>query len=334
MLAVLLQWDYGRKSRGESLENICFLPAISALVEKVDVFWYDDLLDNSQLLQNRLKDRICTIRPDLVFFLPLSEEFPPEFVKEISSKVPTFCWFGDDQWRFDSYTFRYAHCFSHVSTTDPRSIKKYNAIGIDPILTQWAAHRLSSDTTPLRYDRQYRYDVSFIGGANRYRKWFIDFLAASGVTVECFGSGWSNGRVDFIEMEDIFRTSRINLNLSNSVNHDLRFVFGGLANVVSFLRSPKRVEQMKARNFEIPLAGGFELTNFVPGLDFYFRIGEEIGIYSTPDDCVSQIRYYLDATERREQIAWAGYVRAMNEHTYEHRLQAIFSRIWDPSKEL
>ena len=118
-------------------------------------------------------------------------------------------------------------------------------------------------------------------------------LADIGIPVACFGAGWTNGRVDNESMELIFRASRINLNISNSVSHDLRFVLSGPRNFLHYLRSPKRVEQMKARNFEIPLAGGFQLTNYVPCLERYLTIGNEVTIYSTPEECAGQIRYFL-----------------------------------------
>jgi spore maturation protein CgeB len=328
VVAVMLQWDYGQQARGESLEKACFFPALSASVERLEVLWYDALLNDREALQRALQELVDRVRPDLVFFLPLAEEFSPDFLRELSRQTPTFSWFGDDQWRFDSYSARYAPCFSHVSTTDPWSVKKYGAIGIQPILTQWAAQPLAGGVSLPAGDEPYRYDVSFVGGANRYRRWFVRHLASHGVRVACFGAGWDNGRVDFAEMLEIFRTSRINLNISNSVNPDVRFIVGGLRNLVSYLRSPKRVEQIKARNFEIPLAGGFQLSNYVPGLERYLRIGEEVAIYSTPDDCISQVQYYLEEVQEREQIARSGSRRAAHEHTYTHRLAQIFTRIW------
>ncbi len=46
-----------------------------------------------------------------------------------------------------------------------------------------------------------------------------------GINVSVFGIGWPNGQVSSDEMNDIFMNSRINLNISNSENHDLRYAF-------------------------------------------------------------------------------------------------------------
>ncbi|MBC8017836.1 MAG: hypothetical protein H7X83_04855, partial [Verrucomicrobia bacterium] len=101
VVAVLLQWDYAQQSRGESLEKACFYPALSESVERVEVLWYDSLLNDREALQQALQELVKRVQPDLVFFVPLAEEFSPVFLQELSRQTPTYSWFGDDQWRFD-----------------------------------------------------------------------------------------------------------------------------------------------------------------------------------------------------------------------------------------
>ena len=129
-------------------------------------------------------------------------------------------------------------------------------------------------------------------------------------------------------MNRIFHRSRINLNLSNSVSQDIRFIFSSFRSVVNYLRSPKRAEQIKARNFEIPLAGGFQLTNYVAGLERCLKIGEEVAVFSSPEECAQQVHYYLGNEQERASIRLAGNLRAEKEHTYEARLRGILAEIW------
>lgn len=328
VLAIFLEWDYGVKSRGESLEKASFLPALSALVRSVEVLWIDQLLHDPKKLREALLEAAQRIRPDLIVCIPLREEISPQTFAELRQNFTVYAWFGDDQWRFDEYTSRFAPCFTHVSTTDPWSVARYRRLGIEPILTQWAAQPFSSHVGPLQPGEEYRYDVSFVGGANRYRRWFIEQLKRRGIVVECFGAGWPNGRVSYQQIEQIFRKSRINLNISNSVNNDIRFIFGSPYNFLSYVRSEKRVEQMKARNFEINVAGGFQLTNYVAGLERYFHIGQQVAIYTTPEDCCKQIEYYLDDAAGREAIATDGYRYAVANHTYMNRFDTILKKIW------
>ena len=91
------------------------------------------------------------------------------------SKYITINWFGDDTWRFEDFTSLYAPFFTYCITTDKFSISKYKNLGITKvILSQWAAidDENFSKIAPLPF----KHEVSFIGGYNRYRAWFIKKL--------------------------------------------------------------------------------------------------------------------------------------------------------------
>jgi spore maturation protein CgeB len=126
----------------------------------------------------------------------------------------------------------------------------------------------------------------------------------------------------------VFRSSRINLNLSNSFvpKPSLRMRLGALARGQAIDRSPRR-SQIKGRTFEVPGSGGFLLTERVPHLEEYFEIGEEIAAYSTTDELIEQVRHWLSHPEERAAVAEAGYRRVRAEHTYDHRFAEIFRRM-------
>jgi spore maturation protein CgeB len=83
-------------------------------------------------------------------------------------------------------------------------------------------------------------------------------------------------------------------------------------------------KQVKARVFDIPACRGFLLTEDAPGLDQYYRIGKEIEAFTTIDEAVEKIGYYLDDEEARRSIAEAGYRRTLSEHTYQSRFKRLF----------
>lgn len=78
-------------------------------------------------------------------------------------------------------------------------------------------------------------------------------------------------------------------------------------------------------NFKIPAFGGFQLTNYIPFLEDYLDIGEEVAVYSSFEDLLLKIRYYLENESIRSKIAFNGYKKTIQEHTYLHRLKKIFS---------
>jgi spore maturation protein CgeB len=84
-------------------------------------------------------------------------------------------------------------------------------------------------------------------------------------------------------------------------------------------------DQIKLRNFEIPGCGGFTLSGKADNLDEYYVDGKEIATFSSLDDLIGKINYYLEYDEERKNIAEAGYKRTLKEHTYMHRFNEIFS---------
>src|SRR3990167_2661411 len=327
ILLVGMQWDYCKSERGVSWDKLVFFEILKKLVGRVEPFWFDEYLEKKGQLQIDLIKRAGEIKPDLVFFLTYSDQFTTETLDELKNNYMTYAWFGDDQWRFDSYSSRYAPHFTYISTTDPWSVQRHKKIGVNPILTQWAAQPFSENMGTLREDESYEFEVSFIGGFNKVRKWFVKMLGEKGIKVECFGVGWPNGQVSFERMAQIFRKSMINLNISNSASSDIRFVLSSPKCFIHYLRNPKRAEQIKARNFEIPLAGGFQLSNYVPGLEKYLKIGDEIAVYNTPEECAQQVEYYLANEEIRREIITKSHERTKNEHTYLHRVEGILREI-------
>lgn len=327
ILAVFMEWDYCDPKRGPSMDKEYFFKNLAKLVTRVEPFWYDSYVNDIPKLQEMLVEKAKACDPDLIFFVPYRDEFLPETLDFLKKRWPTFAWFGDDTWRFESYASKMAPHFSHVGTTDPFSVFKYEKLGISPILTQWAAQLNNPDLGPLP-PVAYDYNISFVGGYNRYRAWYIAQLRRAGLEVKCFGAGWPAGKVSFLEMDGIFRKTRINLNLSNSVTQDIRFILSSPRAAINYLRSPKRAEQIKARNFEIPLAGGFQLTNYVAGLERYLRIGEEVAVFSSPEECALQIKYYLANEAERMSILLAGTRRTEQEHTYTARFKKILETLW------
>ena len=103
------------------------------------------------------------------------------------------------------------------------------------------------------------------------------------------------------EIPDIMRNSVISLNFSNSRGDN----------------------QIKARTFEVPGAGGFLLTDAAEGLDQFYRPDKEIAVFSGTDDLAGKILHFLSHSAERDAIARSGYERTRREHTYEQRMTDV-----------
>jgi spore maturation protein CgeB len=140
-------------------------------------------------------------------------------------------------------------------------------------------------------------------------------------------------------MEDIFLTSKINLNISNSISYDIRYLLHNPKNIISLLKSfvragSKNISQTKARIFEIPVRGGFELTEYVPSLEDYFDIGKNIVCYCSVDEASLLINYYLKNDLEREKIKIKSVEHARKNHTYKNRTIQFMQKVEKIYKEI
>ncbi|WP_333804539.1 CgeB family protein [Sulfurospirillum sp.] len=326
ILYVDLKYDYGIKERGRNIiGQDGFINSLQILGHIVETFYYDDYLSGDlKKLQEDLKNKADRLLPDLIFFSLFQEQFEIETLNYLKSRFTTINWFGDDQWRFDSFTSHYAPYFTYCVTTDKFSITKYKALGQNNIIySQWAA--INNHQIPEFSG--YLYDVSFVGGFHPYRKWFIETLQKRGLHVKVFGNGWENGSLSAEAMNRVFANSKINLNLSNSNSFDLRYLLSHWKALPLLMRSKKSASQIKARNFEIPYFNGFQLTDYVPCIEDYFDIGKEIVCYKDVDEAELLIRYYLENNEERENIKNSSHNRSVLEHGYIHRLRMVLDQI-------
>ncbi|WP_417336309.1 CgeB family protein [Halobacteriovorax marinus] len=315
-------FENSEKSKGESLNKKAFYSNFLEMGYEVHPVWYDYQYDN---LQDEILKEADRSQPDMIFFILQTDQIEHETLKSLKEKGYFMVnFFGDDQWRFDNYSKYYANYFNACITTDKFSIEKYLSLGQKNIIRgQWASLESHCEYKNIEYS----YEVSFIGGACAYRSWFVKGLERRGIKVNCFGDRWENGRVSYDEMEKIFSSTKINLNISNSTQYDLRYLLASPRNLINTLRSPKNVSQTKARFFEIPTQGGFQLAEYVPSLEDYFAIGNEISCYKDIDEAALLIKYYLSHDKERESIKEAGVKRARLQHTYRHRIESFMSQI-------
>jgi spore maturation protein CgeB len=358
ILYVASKYDYGKIEQGLSFEHYNFYEFFRGSGHDVTYF---DSLGSFERLGRQTADRslmevVQSERPDLMFSVLFTEELNPSIVRHISehTDTTTLNWFCDDHWRFEDFSQHWAPCFNWVVTTARSAIEKYERIGYHNVIkSQWGCN----DFLYRKLDLPFRFDVSFVGQPHGDRRRIISELQKAGIQVDVFGTGWGSGRIAQDEMIRVFNQSRINLNLSNaSVAPDAaapavrppawllssleRVPFGasirqhgrafadrvaGAASGSS--KSAAYVQQIKARNFEVPGCGGFLLTGEAEDLQSYYDIGHEIACFDGTRDLVDKIKYYLSHEDERKAMAQAGYERTLRDHTYGARFGEIFSRI-------
>jgi spore maturation protein CgeB len=77
------------------------------------------------------------------------------------------------------------------------------------------------------------------------------------------------------------------------------------------------------REFKIPASGGFQISDYISGMERYFDIGREIIIAKNPQEWFSKIDYYLNHPKERIDIQKRGTERTLKEHTYHNRVEQM-----------
>jgi spore maturation protein CgeB len=325
IILVAMLYDYGIEERGYSFEYYNFYQPLKEMYGDVQMFDFMTLFKKKgkQSMNQELLSLVKESKPDLVMFSLYTNQFIPEIVDDLRKYTKTLCFFHDDGWRVEFSRF-WARYFDWFTTPDSHRVHEYRHLGYNnAVYFQYACN----PAIYKRLDLPKKHEVSFVGGTHPYRKWFIKKLKQAGIQVYAAGSGWPTGHLTQDEMIRVINQSKINLNLSNSISWDLRYLLSSPRSIYNTLRSPKNVEQMKARPFEINGCGGFQLSYYVDGLEHCYEIGQEIVVYLDVDDLISKVKYYLTYDDERETIAHRGYQRTLAEHTYAQRFQSVFARM-------
>ncbi len=243
-------------------------------------------------------------KPDYVFYITYRDEISMKTLKILGKEGHKVVgWFSDDHWRFDKYSKFLAKNLFCAITTSKEALVKYKKNNLSVIKSQWASnpkyyHPVSSDMN---------YDVSFVGQKYSPRDEIFEYLKKNNISVDIFGRGW-NVYLPFEKIVEVFSNSKININISSS--------------------SPcPEIKQIKGRIFEVPMCGGFLLTDYVDELETYFDIGKEIVCYDDKEDLVRKIKYYLKNDSERKEIAASGYRAVLERNTWDKRLYNIFEAL-------
>jgi spore maturation protein CgeB len=309
ILCAFGKYQYGDTGRGVGIEYEAFIPALQRLGHEVRHFetWDRSLYLTYAHLNHALLADVRKFHPEVIFTVQRDYEIWSETLTVIRrwGEAALVTWTTDDSFKFNSISKYIGRYYDAISTTYDYRVPDYKEAGIEGVyFTQWAAnsHWLNP---PMPADKC-KHGVSFIGASYGARAAVVEKLKLAGIRVECFGFGWPNGSISTDEIPAVMRNSVISLNFSAGFRSDQ-----GNAN------------QIKARTFEVPGAGGFLLTDPAPGMGEVYNIGLEIEVFSNYVELERKIRYYLEHLDERDRVAQAGYLRTACEHTYEKRLEGL-----------
>jgi len=287
------------------------------------------IAENRPRLGRELLAQVRSAQPRLLFTYFYDACVEAAALDEIRSLgVTTVNWFCNASYQLDLVRTIAPH-YDWCLVPERFRLDDYRALGARPIYCQEAAN-------PRRYrprDVPLEFDVAFAGQCYADRPDIVRWLRENGVDVRVWGPRWEHhvahrsrnpfrwfskprglpaGSVGGVLSDDalvaLYSRARINLGFAT----------------VGETHHAVRISQVRLRDFEVPMSGGFYLAEHSDELADFFTPGVEIETWRTRDELLDKCRYYLARDHERRRIAAAGRDRALREHTWEHRFTAAF----------
>lgn len=247
--------------------------------------------------------------------------------------IKTAIWFTDDPYYTD-WTVDFSLHYDYVFTLEINCVSLYKEIGCRHV------YYLPFGVNPKVFypkpvNSSFRTDLCFIGTAYWNRVKYIDKLASFLSAKKLLISGWWWDRLkqyellknqirldDWLTSEETasyYNGASMVVNLhrrsdDDSINHNGR-------KIPAFSINP--------RAFEINGCNTLQLIDFRHELVKYYVPGEEIVVYSSPEELQDRIFYYSQHEEERREIAYRGFERTLRDHTYRKRLDEMLDVIFE-----
>ncbi|MEK8131258.1 DUF3880 domain-containing protein [Paenibacillus filicis] len=266
-------------------------------------------------------------RPDLMIVLNGLHVFPGDHLEQVdcvrSLGIRTVIWFADDPY-FTNFTAAIAQRYDTVVTHEQSCVPFYEQAGC----AQVHYLPLAADTglfRPLSVPPAYRSDICFIGMAFWNRVQFFDQLAPylRGKKVFIGGGLWdrmSNYRMvkrhvrsGWIPVEEsvmYYSGAKLVINLHRG--HDHKTDNKNAQGVPALSVNP--------RTYEISACGTLQLTDVRDDLTCYYTPGVDLDVYSSPQELIDKIDYYLKHEDIRRTMACNGLRRTITEHSFMSRI--------------
>ncbi|MFA5098665.1 MAG: glycosyltransferase [Candidatus Paceibacterota bacterium] len=161
-------------------------------------------------------------------------------------------------------------------------------------------------------------DVLFVGTyAKDKRVECLEKLCNDGYDIKIYGNGWNK------ISHDSCLVQKKCIQFQPLFCEDLSRAFNASKIVLAFLRKHNRDVQT-SRTYEIPASGAFMLHERTDEAMSLFKEGKEAEFFGDYEEMKSKIDFYLSHQKERNDVAAAGYKRAVSgDYSYEDRAEKI-----------
>jgi spore maturation protein CgeB len=165
---------------------------------------------------------------------------------------------------------------------------------------------------------EYIVDIGFVGGWRPEREYIFKVINDNfpSLVIEIHGPNWRKMTKDVNlrkrilsdgiyenDLAQFFNKTRINMNIIDDTNFPA-------ANM---------------RFFEIPISNSLQLSSSCPEMETIFIDNQDVIYFNSQNDIINKINFIIDNPQKAEMIRKNGYKKVLNNHTYDHRVEKIFS---------
>lgn len=283
-------------------------------------------LENEKMNKSLLA-KTKEFRPDILLVLMGETIFPETLEKIKKSGVTTVNWFHDTVFASARKDFiqkipRYYDYFFIIDSEDVLNYIKIEArvVKTVPLACDPEVHKKIELSEEEK--KKYRSDVCFVGSIFKGFK-RKEMLA----DVSDFDLGiWGYWTEKSPELKRCYRKQHVYGEEAVKIYNASKIVLDMPSSYPTYAPEGKAF-YVTPRVFEVPACGTLLLTHATSYLSRCYEIGKEMVPYKNGKELKEIIRYYLDHPEERKLIAKKAQERAYRDHTYEKRLQEIFSII-------
>ena len=274
---------------------------------------YDKVLPMRLMPQEKWLQKVHRdFKPDVV--LALTQELDENLLGELrQGGATTISWWGDTPANMRKQGLLVKN-WDFIYIKDKYAAFKLRTLGLN-------AHYLPEAMNPDWHKKLYTQigtNICFAGSAYNYRHFLIRKLVESGFTdITLYGDRPPRWAVESVKASYMNRFI---------VKEEKSRIFGeSLACINSTAMSEGN--SINCRAFEIAGSCGLQVMEYRQAVEDCFEPGKEIVTYASLEELQEKLNKYQTDRPEAERIRNNGYQRALNEHTYEHRLNTILENI-------
>ena len=196
------------------------------------------------------------------------------------------------------------HKYDFIFTTKTFNINEVKSMGanqVELISDSYCEEIHKPITLTKKEKKTYLADVSAIGAYEQARYESLLYLAKNGIKVKVWGGNWES-----------CVNKHPNLEIQNKFlyNDEYSKAISGSKINLNFLRKMNR-DTITSRSIEIPACKGFMLAERTDRQKEIFIEGDEADYFSSDEELLTKIKFYLADDAKRLKVADNGYVKCI-----------------------